>query len=32
MLIDTWLYMAGIVHAYERQVPIDEELYCDFHT
>lgn len=31
MLIDNWLYMAGIVHAYERQLPIEEELYCDFY-
>jgi hypothetical protein len=31
MLVDNWLYMAGIVHAYERQLPIEEELYCDFY-
>lgn len=31
MLIDNWLYMSGIVHAYERQLPIEEELYCDFY-
>ena len=31
MLIDNWLYMANIVHAYERQLPIDEEAYCDFY-
>lgn len=23
--------MAGVVHAYERQVPIEEDLYCDFY-
>jgi len=31
MLIDNWLYMAGVVHAYERQLPIEEEAYCDFY-
>lgn len=31
MLIDNWLYMAGIVHAYERKLPIEEEAYCDFY-
>lgn len=31
MLIDNWLYMAGIVHAYERKLPIEEDLYCDFY-
>ncbi|RRR78295.1 MAG: hypothetical protein EI684_00515 [Candidatus Viridilinea halotolerans] len=31
MLIDNWLYMAGIVHAYERRLPIEEEVYCDFY-
>ena len=31
MLIDNWLYMSGIAHAYERQVPIEEDLYCDFY-
>ncbi len=30
-LIDNWLYMYGIVHAYERQLPIEEDLYCDFY-
>jgi len=30
LIIDNWLYNKGIVHAYERQVPIEEELYCDF--
>ena len=29
-IIDNWLYHKGIVHAYERRVPIDEEVYCDF--
>lgn len=31
MLIDNWLYMQGIVHAYERRLPIEEECYCDFY-
>ncbi|HEX5539636.1 MAG TPA: hypothetical protein VFX01_07590 [Methylophilaceae bacterium] len=30
-LIDNWLYMSGVAHAYERLVPVDEELYCDFY-
>lgn len=30
MLIDNWLYMAEIVHAYERKLPIEEEMYCVF--
>jgi len=30
-IIDNWLYHKGIVHAYERLVPIPQEvLYCDF--
>ena len=28
--IDNWLYHKGIVHAYERRVPIEEKVYCDF--
>lgn len=31
MIIDNWLYMAEIVHAYERKLPIEEEMYCDFY-
>lgn len=31
MLIDNWLYMAELVHAYERKLPIEEEVYCDFY-
>ena len=31
MLIDNWLYMAEIVHVYERKLPIEEEVYCDFY-
>jgi hypothetical protein len=29
-IIDNWIYEAKIVHAYERKVPVEEELYCDF--
>jgi hypothetical protein len=31
MLIDNWLYMSEIVHAYERKLPVEEEVYCDFY-
>ena len=31
MMIDNWLYMAGIVHAYERKLPIEEEVFSDFY-
>lgn len=31
-LICNWLYMSGVAHAYERLVPIEEELYCDFYV
>jgi len=31
MLIDNWLYMAEIVHAYERKLPVEEDIYCDFY-
>ena len=31
MLIDNFLYTAGIVHAYERMLPIEEVVYCDFY-
>lgn len=30
-LIDNWLYMSGVMHAYERLLPVEEELYCDFY-
>ena len=29
-IIDNWLYNNEIIHAYERRVPIEEELVCDF--
>ena len=31
MLIDNWLYMAGLVHAYERKLPIEEMVYSNFY-
>ena len=31
MLIDNWLYMFEIVYAYERKLPIEENVYCDFY-
>jgi len=31
MLIDNWLYMAEVIHAYERKLPVEEDVYCDFY-
>ncbi|MDQ6961944.1 MAG: glycerol kinase [Mariprofundaceae bacterium] len=31
MIIDNWLYAAGVVHAYEKKLPIAENLYSDFY-
>ena len=31
MLIDNWLYMQQIIHAVERKLPIEEDVYCDFY-
>ena len=31
LVIDNWLYMQEIVHAYERRLPIEEDCYCDFY-
>ena len=30
-LIDNWLYMLEIAHAYERRLPIDKEVYSSFY-
>ena len=30
-LIDNWLYMAEVIHAYERKLPVEEDVYCDFY-
>jgi hypothetical protein len=31
LIIDDFLYKNGIVHAYERKLNIDEDMYCDFY-
>ncbi|MBO1403077.1 glycerol kinase [Vibrio cholerae] len=31
LLIDNWLYLAGVVHAYQRPLPIEEEVTSDFY-
>ncbi len=31
LAVDNWLYVTGIVHAYERKLPIEEEVYSDFY-
>ena len=31
LVIDNWLYMAGIAHAYERRLPIAVEAYAEFY-
>ncbi|OLQ92953.1 glycerol kinase [Vibrio panuliri] len=31
LIIDNWLYMNGIVHAYDRPLPIEAELLSDFY-
>ena len=31
MLIDNWLYLFEVVHAYERKLPIEEDVYSDFY-
>jgi hypothetical protein len=31
LIIDNWLYMASVPHAYARQLPIEDEEWCDFY-
>ena len=31
IIIDNLLYDYGLVHAYERKLPIEEDVYCDFY-
>ncbi|KHA59545.1 glycerol kinase [Vibrio variabilis] len=31
LIIDNWLYMNGIVHAYDRQLPIEQDVLSDFY-
>ncbi len=30
-MIDDWLYISGLVHAYERKLPVEEDVYSDFY-
>jgi len=30
VIVDDTLYIYGIIHAYEKKLPIDENMYCDF--
>ena len=30
-MIDNWLYTNGIAHAYERKLPIEDDVYSDFY-
>jgi len=31
LLIDNWLYLAGVMHAYQRPLPIEENIMSDFY-
>lgn len=31
VMIDNFLYTSGLAHAYERKLPIEEDVYCDFY-
>ncbi len=31
LLIDNWLYLAGVMHAYQRPLPIEEAIMSDFY-
>jgi hypothetical protein len=31
IIIDNWLYVSKTVHAYERKLPVEEDVYCDFY-
>ncbi len=31
LLIDNWLYVSEVTHAYERKLPVEEEVYSDFY-
>ena len=31
VLVDNWLYLADITHAYERRLPIEEDVYSTFY-
>ena len=31
LVIANWLFVEGIAYAYEKRVPIKEDVYCDFY-
>jgi hypothetical protein len=31
VIIDNWLYISGLVHSYEKKLPVDEDLVSDFY-
>jgi hypothetical protein len=31
VIIDNWLYISGLVHSYEKKLPIDEDVVTDFY-
>ena len=31
LVIANWLFVEGIAYAYEKRVPIEEDIYCDFY-
>ena len=31
LVIANWLFAEGIAYAYEKRVPIEEDMYCDFY-
>ncbi|MGV2987910.1 glycerol kinase [Vibrio sp. E150_011] len=31
LIIDNWLYMGGVLHAYQRQLPIEDDVISDFY-
>jgi hypothetical protein len=31
IIIDNWLYEEELVHAYERKIPVEEDIYSDFY-
>jgi hypothetical protein len=31
LIIDNWLYISGLVHSYEKKLPIDEDVVSDFY-
>ncbi len=31
VMVDNWLYTEEFAHAYERKLPVEEDVYCDFY-